>query len=561
MKNRYLILFTGILLLFLGACSNGFEEMNVNPSKPTETQPDFLFTNLVRGIGYSGSQNLYLYCPQTMPVNRMVGQQSGQIEVLENKSGIDASWGEYYGKLKDINGLYEMIGKSAAAPERLVNLKNMLTIYKCFYAFRTVDKFGNMPFFDAGLGYSDLVFRPKYDSQQDIYYALLDTLKQAVSTMVLSNETADGESIFDYDINTRLWGGSDPVEHFTKWKKFGNSLILKYALRMSKADETKAKEYIAFAINDGTLMDDVSDGAALYPTSIDGYNNGSRRNAWNWAFIYSPGTRPAQFVATLLTTAADPLEVDSADVFDPRFFAIYYPNDSGQYRIIPNSPDDIDQLEPAMHVNYSDNYPGGEWTHTLIPWYDSRYKANYCVFNRFYMMSMFMPQLMLSYSEHLLVMAEIYAMGLAPGGSLSDAKQYYEEGVRVAIKEFVNSEYGNYPDNNPDWIVHVDDSQIDDILANSPIKWDEGNALNLIRTQRYIDYMLRPDNAWSLVRRTNLFDLDNTVPLFVSGSKIDYIWRIPYPGSEIEYNTDNYLEALGIMGGQDDIRYVNWLWK
>ena len=72
--------------------------------------------------------------------------------------------------------------------------------------------------------------------------------------------------------------------------------------------------------------------------------------------------------------------------------------------------------------------------------------------------------------------------------------------------------------------------------------------------------MFRPDNAWSIIRRTNLFDLDNTVPLYSDGQKIDMIWRLPYPASESEYNTDNYLDELGTMGGQDDIRYKNWLW-
>ncbi len=560
MKNKYLILLTGILLVFLGACSDAFDDMNVNPSQPTETQPDYIFTGLVSKIRYSGPQNLYLYCPQTMPINRMVGGTG--TEVLENTSGIDDSWSEYYGKLKDIMGLYEMLANSSAAPERLVNLKAMLAIYSSYHAFRTLDKFGDMPFFEAGKGYSKLIFRPKYDSQKDVYLALLDSLKDAVSSMVLSNQTDDGESIYDYSINRRLWGGNDPVVHFTKWKKFGTSLILKYALRMSKADEAKAKEYISWALSNGVLMDDVSDGAALYPTSIEGYGNHSRRNAWSWAYYYSPGTRPSKFLASLLTTATTTtptgaLVVDSSEVFDPRFYAIFYPNDQGEYKVIPNSPDDVRDLDPGMVVNDAKNYPGGEWAKTLKPWSDPAYEANYCVFNRFYMLSLFMPQQMLTYSEHMLVLAEIYAMNLASG----DAQSAYEEGVRASITEFVKGEYGDYPANNSDWIIHVDDSQITDILTNSPIKWDAGNALQLIRAQRYIDYMFRPDNAWSIIRRTNLFDLDNTVPLYRDGQKIDMIWRLPYPASESEYNTDNFLEELGIMGGQDDIRYKNWLWK
>ena len=487
---------------------------------------------------------------------RQVANRGSGMEILENSSGIDGSWSEFYGKLKDINGLYEMIEKSSADPARHVNQTAMLTIYKIYHAFRTLDKFGDMPYSEAGKGYTELLFRPVYDTQQTVYVALLDELKGVVKSMVLDDETAAGESMFDFDINARLWRGDhNAIAHFTKWKQFGNSLLLKHALRMSKADASKAKEYISAAMQ-GPLMSGIEDGAAMIPTSIDGYNNGSRKNAWQWTRFYSPGTRPAQFMSSLMTTAADPGVVDSADVVDPRFFGVYWPNDQGEYRIVPNSPDDVAQLD--MIVSDAKNYPGGEWAKTLKWWDDAGYEANYCVFNRFYATSMFMPQQMLTYSEHCLIMAEIIEMGLASG----NAKMYYEAGVRASISEFLNPAFGNYPDNNPGWIVDVTEADLDAIVAHPKVSFDAAaDKLKAIRTQRWIDYFHRPDNTWAMVRRTNVFDFDNTVPLFEEGSKINMIYRLKYPGSEIEYNTDNYLETLGRMGGQDDIRHKNWLWK
>jgi hypothetical protein len=543
------------------ACTDDFADMNKSPDRPTQTVPDYLFNNIIRTTGYSGSYILYLYNPQTYNMTRLgtwsTTSSPDDMYELPQTSGIDASWSTFYGKLRDISELYKNIDAAAGSPERYTNLKNMLAIYKAYILFHTCDKFGDIPYFEAGKGLTDLIFRPKYDDQGEIYNAVIEELKTAVSTMIMDANTPEDESVFDFEINNLLWrGAGDAVSHFEKWKKLGTSMILKYALRMSKADEAAAKTHINWALSNGMLMNNREDGAGVIPYRIDGWNNASRKNAHSWSFYYDPTFRPGTFLASKLSDAADPELIDSTEVYDLRFYAWHYPNSSGEYRLLENSPDDN---QGKTIVSSTNIYPNGEWNHVMAHW--STNGTNYSPWTRMYAMSMFQPHWMLSYAEHNFVLAEIYASGMGPAVDHAMAEQYYNAGITSSMEDMFQYEHVNYPDENPDFYIQPTQADIDAVINHPDHKYDAANALDQIRTQRWIDYFARPDEAWSLMRRTNLFDVQNTLPLFAGGSKVEMTWRVKYPAGEISYNTEKYQEQLAKMGGQDDIFHKSWLWQ
>lgn len=72
-----------------------------------------------------------------------------------------------------------------------------------------------------------------FDSQKDAYYAFFKDLDSAINvfTSLVQNDAPQTFSKFDL-----VYGGS-----FAKWLKFANTLRLRLALRISKADPTKAK--------------------------------------------------------------------------------------------------------------------------------------------------------------------------------------------------------------------------------------------------------------------------------------------------------------------------------
>ena len=99
------------------------------------------------------------------------------------------------------------------------------------------------------------------------------------------------------------------------------------------------------------------------------------------------------------------------------------------------------------------------------------------------------------------------------------------------------------------------------MLLNPAIAYDASNGLEQIRTQRWIDYLNRPNEAWAMMRRTNHFDVDANLPIKNNGKDITMGFRYIYPGNEADYNTENYLSQLTKMGGYDNIRYKADIYK
>ncbi|MBK9320202.1 MAG: SusD/RagB family nutrient-binding outer membrane lipoprotein [Bacteroidetes bacterium] len=100
------------------------------------------------------------------------------------------------------------------------------------------DLFGDIPYSAALTGASSLNFTPTYDRQQNIYYALINELKQASAAM------DPNQAVFP--------GNSDPLYKgsVSKWKQFANSLRLRLAMRMSIVDPVKAQQEIAALQNE-----------------------------------------------------------------------------------------------------------------------------------------------------------------------------------------------------------------------------------------------------------------------------------------------------------------------
>ena len=175
-------------------------------------------------------------------------------------------------------------------------------------------------------------------------------------------------------------------------------------------------------------------------------DNGTRKNAWAWARYYGPTSQPSQFMASKMVDAADHADIDPMvdNVYDPRFYGIYFPNQDGEFKILPNSPDDVSGLSPELAQ--ANIYLSGENSKELKEAPDNGdYEATHAIWNRFYANSIFMPNYFLSFAEQNLIIAEIYASGLASG----DAKMHYEAGIRTSVIEFFNLQNAQYPDKNP----------------------------------------------------------------------------------------------------------------
>src|SRR5690606_13173471 len=118
-----------------------------------------------------------------------------------------------------------------------------------------------VPFSEAGKGYSESIFLPKYDSAPAIYEAIVKEYQEATDQL-----SADQKTFGDADL---FYGGD-----IEQWKRLGNSLLLRAGMRYTETDEAKARTLVAKAVEParGGVLASVEDDA--YVQFNDTYTNG-----------------------------------------------------------------------------------------------------------------------------------------------------------------------------------------------------------------------------------------------------------------------------------------------
>ena len=86
------------------------------------------------------------------------------------------------------------------------------------------------------------IFFPHYDKQKDIYADLLKELDEATAAFGAADPT-DGFGAAD------MYYSGD----IAKWKKWGYSLMLRLAMRVSNVDAATANTYVAKAVAGGVF--------------------------------------------------------------------------------------------------------------------------------------------------------------------------------------------------------------------------------------------------------------------------------------------------------------------
>src|SRR5690606_4997317 len=85
----------------------------------------------------------------------------------------------------------------------------------------------------------------KYDKQQEIYTDLLKEVDEATAALDPTADRVTGDVICNGDIE--------------KWKRFGNSLLLRLDMRLTKVDEATAKAYATKAAGNTMSRNDDND--------------------------------------------------------------------------------------------------------------------------------------------------------------------------------------------------------------------------------------------------------------------------------------------------------------
>lgn len=412
----------------------------------------------------------------------------------------------------------------------------MANILLCYSAQEVADAYGPMPYLDYKVLKQDPPMR--YMPVQDIYMQLLTELKAA--SQLLSKTTLTPEQVEAVKFFDKIAGGD-----INNWVKFANTLRLRIAMHMKKADPATSRTEAEAAIRDGVLQDGDIDIA---------YNTSGGKHP---LFIISDSwgdTRLNASFENILKRTGSPL------------LSTWFEANSA--RII-----DINGKETIKEPNA--DYIGIRSGSTVYSKND-RTDA-YMLFSKVSGGFAGKSIALMKVAEALFLRAEGALYGWEMGGSV---QLFYETGIKnVLISELGDRigaiKYRSYiAKTEPDDVQYVDyfndknNYAGADHLVQVGNKWDEADTnerkLERIMTQKYIANYPMSLESWTDIRRTGYPRLippvydggDNSITVIGGG----LIRRLPFQLEGSVSRDDVFQTGIPALGNEGDYQGTRLWW-
>jgi len=227
MKLKYItILLSGALILSVTSCKKDLVKINQNPNASQNAQPDYLLTAATKATA-----DTYWGVANTMESSLLFVQYWAKIQYTDpdryiySNSAFQELWTVGYSK--SVVNLNQIIKLGNAQSNS--NYKGVALVLRSWVFTLLTDAYGDIPYKQATN--IDQYLTPAYDTQKDVYYALLDDLKTAQAALDPAGKAIAGDVIYGNNI--------------ALWKKFANSLRLRIALRIADRDAAKAQQVLA----------------------------------------------------------------------------------------------------------------------------------------------------------------------------------------------------------------------------------------------------------------------------------------------------------------------------
>lgn len=523
------------------SCTKDFEDINTNPKGFTTASSGSLFNGVIQSLILSGNEQFY--------INNEILYKQTQLAALTREAwgnftlGTESMWSDYYHTLSTIRELERRFSEMPPSAE-LNNMKAMLKISLAYKTFKLTDMFGDMPFSDAGYGFQDLKYlRPKFDSQEYIYKTLLEDLKwcdENIDLMAVTEEPFRTFSAFD-----PLFRG---VDQMLNWQKLANSLRLRYALRMSDKEPELAGEIIREIVENlrpvylgYNLVGYVGESACIWPAQM-----GFKNESLNWSFREHKNLRMGSNIWHQFTYHDS---IDGSGIFDPRAYIFFEGNNLNQWVAYPQ--------QPEINTPASGGIP-----------YDSHrdqagafaIKGDDCIYSPFNYFIVrdesFMPIPIITGAEVHFILAEAYFKGIGLPLDPNQGEVEYLNGLSSSVDWWMETASNSQLPLSG--ITFPEKVQIPSHLGPFSVQavfgmWNatsEEEKLEYIYTQRWLDAFRQPWEAYALARRTKM------TPRV--GDQINH-YRMPYPPSEAEYNSENWSKALSNQGGESPETKIWWI--
>ncbi len=423
-------------------------------------------------------------------------------------------WGSFFDHAYTwgVKNAVDLYTNTAGKPQ-YANLHQISRIMKALVFERITDVYGDVPYFQAGLAYHGSVYFPVYDKQQDIYTDLLKEVSQAVDSL---------DDNADKPVGDMFYSQSD--DQIGEWRKFGNTLLLRMAMRLTKVDPSTAQTYVNKV--QGLTMTSNDDNAIVQHGTNDPLTiNRIYRGIGEDGAIQLSGQISKTFIDFLQSTS------------DPRLpvLSYVYPLD-----FQPGDDPGGGSSDPADQVGLPNGYDNGNTATGIINY--PGYLGDLALYSRPspIIFNATAPTLILTYAESEFLLADA-----AKRWGIGDAATHYNNGVLAAITELVA--YGDAG------AISEEDAQTY-LDAN---QYDDANGLEQINTQFWAATFFNEYEAWSNYRRTGFPVL---TPVVYPGSQSPGAVprRMAYSTVDKQVNGPNYQAAVAALNGGDKITSRMW---
>lgn len=519
-KINYIAL--GLLMagVMTQSCKKDFQEVNTNPNQLNDTRPEFLFTSAT--LNYTLGNRDQLISKYASPLRYMqyvVGDGIDK-EAMESpycdpgKTTFPSPRGNYY---RDYFGTVgrdyqRIIAKINEVPDSSLrrayaNLGAICKIMDTYDAWKIADVYGALPYTEA-FNFSQFPV-PKYDYDWELY-KLFDQQLKASADVLKNSVTADQIDISKQDF---FYAGNKD-----KWLRFANTLRIKIAQRYEERDAQQLTAVLTdIATNYGGMIISSNEESFGYSNLRDWNNNIDdidaiqnsyvaafpfveflkstndprlpllvRRNDWGANYsvyndVKTNGTAEAK--ATLDSAALNTTRYWGKHVFSASSGAAYgWQGQSKTHQFTVNTASGtatrtlnfISLINTRLFVKNGGFKPGNPSLHddeTVVDGSTIKMRTS-----------------LMNYAGVCFMMAEIAAKG--GNGLGKTAAQWYNDGVTASFDFYKEK---GITQGTPGAAA----TALGDFLTRYPY-----SGLPGIYAQAWVNYLIEPDEAWAMWKRT-----------------------------------------------------------
>jgi len=509
MLNSYKKYAAALLIVLMGLIScNKFDAINSDPNTPTEASASLLCTSAILSVARFNGRDAKAYITENALAKYVGYANEGQLAEQYNLLGSGS-----FSAMTILPDLEKMLNYAKGEPMEN-SYKGVAAFVKAYMFFQLTMQMGDIPCSEANGGING-EFQPKYDTQKQVFITILDDLKSADSCFSQGTPFTGDPTPYK----------GDPV----KWRAATNSFALKVLMTLSKKvtdSDLNIKSRFKSIVDAGYLLKSTNEYFGLQ------YSTKNKHPL--------SGTNDLFTSRTILSS----LLVDNLKLLnDRRLF--YYGDPAGA------------QIAGGLSENSMNAYVGVDVSMDYASMNAGHSANKYSLINSRYLKEEASePRMLITYGEQELILAEARVLGWI---STSEAKTYYENGVKSALEELMstNPSYAHNMAITQEYIDHY-------FTGEAAFKTTPSDQLKQIWMQRYIREFMKDGLSSYFEYRRNKYPVFPINPATsLNANDVNAIpMRWLYPSTETDYNRTNLIEALNRQfDGYDEINKMMWLLK